>query len=251
MQPFCSGQDLDTSQINDGVGLNHNLVWVPHACHFHIYSPPELGACFRGCGFRSFDFAGDSISREHLQNLALLLTGFAADGAALPRVRGPDTSGNTLVVPVAGSDWTVTLQFLGQQAPTGDADVTFTNFLEAHHLAGGNVLNADEERQYKSRLANFASSACGRANHARCFFYHSPRIQGEKSYLVDRTTGGREAFGIKTTSRRMARYNTWVREFQAANPDLASRMLLLDGLEPTRAHWLGNWDGMHNSMSGA
>lgn len=248
--PFCTGQDLSTSQINDGVGLNRDLVWVPRACHFHIYSPPELGTCFRGCGLRKFEFGGDSIAREHVQNLALLLSGFSAEGGALPRVRGPDTSGNSMTVPVAGSDWAVVIEYIPSERPSGGADVTLFNLREAHALAGGVLLNGDEERSYKARLANFASNACGRAPHMRCFFYLNPRIQGEKSYIVDRNGTGRESFGIKTTSRRMARYDAWAREFQAANPDLASRLLFLDGLEPTRAHWLGNWDGMHNSISG-
>jgi hypothetical protein len=73
-----------------------------------------------------------------------------------------------------------------------------------------------------------------------------PSVQGEKTHLNDRRNDG----GVGITSRRIARYQQWAREFQAEHPELTGKLRFVDTISPTRAPWLSAWDGIHYSLSG-
>lgn len=244
-QPYCTGEvSLREAQVSDPIGLLQDLVWAPWTCRYHIYSPRELAGCFSGCGLRRFSFAGDSIAREHFQNFVLMLTGFSPKDISLPRTRSEVPN----EVPLDVGGYSISASY-GSGPPGAGSDVLFFNLGEAHRTARALPLGAEEEADIKMTLARAAQSTC--PDQQRCFYLLPPSQITEKNYLVDRTSpGGRGQFGMAATNRRMQRYDAWAREFQAENPELAKRLLFVDGLSPTRAPWLSSWDGMHYSVIG-
>ena len=242
--------------MNDVAGLNRDWTWAPYSCRPHLYAPAELAACFRGCGYARWAFGGDSIVREHLQNLQLLLSGYSAEGPDLPKLKGEAIS----LAGLAVEGVHVAFDWAGFQIPQpGPGAVLVVNANEAHMVAEDSALDAVAERDYKARLAHLAG-LCAAAE--RCYAYMQPAVHSEKSHLLDRTGAGRGGWGPRVTERRMARLRRWMREFAdavtvaaggaaalARAPD-AKRLRFLDGLGPTRARPDATWDGMHYSMAG-
>ena len=65
---FCTG---DPSWLSDACGFNHEMVWAPRSCRYHIF-PPDPGPrtqCLARSGHLTL--VGDSVIREYYQNCLL------------------------------------------------------------------------------------------------------------------------------------------------------------------------------------
>jgi len=129
--PYCiASQTLSDLQLSDPLGLNLNWIWVPWNCHYRLYSPQEFVGCLKSCGLVRFSLQGDSLCREQLQNLHMLLTSFSPV-SDIPKLQQDQWSWSSSV---NGTD--VVLEWVGEDMTGLPADrlSVVILFLSGMHL---------------------------------------------------------------------------------------------------------------------
>lgn len=233
-QPYCTGSTLEEAQISDPLGLNLDYVWAPYSCHFHIYSPVELYQCIKGCNYHTWGIAGDSIGREMLQNVQMMLSNFDPQ-VSMPKLKAADTYDNTFVSTDAGMD-PVSVKMLWYRSE--DSVVAVEQFQAPHLLSTGQPVS---EMIANLKVSMDAFSKWCNANPTRkCYYYVNPAVQREADHVQWRN--GNSSFYNSITDTRMQALNAAGREHARS-----LGLHMLEGEEPTRHHWNGCWDGLHYS----
>jgi hypothetical protein len=80
----CEGHSSALSQLNDLFSFNNNYVWAPWKCIYKIYTPHEFKQCAIKQNIDSIKILGDSLAREHFQNLVMMLSN--SDHMVLPKL---------------------------------------------------------------------------------------------------------------------------------------------------------------------
>lgn len=70
----CEGNSSALSQLNDLFSFNNNYIWAPWKCIYKIYTPHEFKQCAIQQNIDSIKILGDSLAREHFQNLVMMLS---------------------------------------------------------------------------------------------------------------------------------------------------------------------------------
>jgi hypothetical protein len=69
----CQGTSTSLSYLHDLYGFNTHWVWSPYECNYHIFSVAEFEQCMVRKDIHTLGFFGDSLLREHFQNLMVFL----------------------------------------------------------------------------------------------------------------------------------------------------------------------------------
>jgi hypothetical protein len=80
----CEGTFTAISQLNDLFYFNSNYVWAPWKCIYKIFTPQEFKQCAIQQNIDSIKILGDSLAREHFQNLIMMLS--KSDNMVLPKL---------------------------------------------------------------------------------------------------------------------------------------------------------------------
>ena len=70
----CVGSAASVAGLTDLFHFNHGYVWSPWYCNFRLFSPRQFEQCAVRHRIRSIRVVGDSLAREHYQNLVVFLT---------------------------------------------------------------------------------------------------------------------------------------------------------------------------------
>ena len=110
--PYCvASHTLSDLQLSDSLGLNLDWIWTPWNCYYRLYSPQEFVGCLKSCGITRFSLQGDSLCREQLQNLHMLLTSFSP-ASNIPKLQldqwswSDSINGTNVVLEWVGDDMT-------------------------------------------------------------------------------------------------------------------------------------------------
>eukprot|EP00596_Hydrurales_sp_CCMP1899_P008368 CAMPEP_0119039240 /NCGR_PEP_ID=MMETSP1177-20130426/8642_1 /TAXON_ID=2985 /ORGANISM="Ochromonas sp, Strain CCMP1899" /LENGTH=627 /DNA_ID=CAMNT_0007002893 /DNA_START=377 /DNA_END=2260 /DNA_ORIENTATION=+ len=80
----CDGTVTAMSQLNDLFNFNSKYVWAPWTCIYKIYTPREFKQCAIQQNIDSIKILGDSLAREHFQNLVMMVSN--SDNMVLPKL---------------------------------------------------------------------------------------------------------------------------------------------------------------------
>lgn len=69
----CQGTNASLSYLHDLYGFNTNWVWSPYECNYHVFSVAAFEQCLVRKDIRTLGFIGDSLLREHFQNLMVFM----------------------------------------------------------------------------------------------------------------------------------------------------------------------------------
>jgi hypothetical protein len=69
----CVGSASSLAFLEDLVGFNTRWVWSPYDCNYRIFSLPEFEQCLVNKSINAIAFNGDSLLREHFQNMHVFL----------------------------------------------------------------------------------------------------------------------------------------------------------------------------------
>ena len=69
----CVGSASSLAFLDDLYGFNRGWVWAPYDCNYRIYSVPEFEQCLVRKNVSQLGFVGDSLLREHFQNVMVFL----------------------------------------------------------------------------------------------------------------------------------------------------------------------------------
>jgi hypothetical protein len=224
-------EGLEAAHITDILGLNVGYVWVPYSCHYHIYSPDETFQCFKKHNYSVWAFNADSIGREMMQNIQMILTHFDPS-TRIPKLKG------------GGPSWTEAIMYDDNEMPiylcwgsfNENTDVAVDNFGLAHALATGQPIST----LVSSHVANLQHFVEGCSKKTKCVYYVHPSVQREADHVVNRLV--QRSFYEQITGDKMRVINS-----AAKNQLKGSGVMLLMGDIITEAHWYGSWDGLHYS----
>ena len=226
--PFCtiSNQStLDSLQINDPIGLNKDSVYVPDNCYYHLFSPQEVFKCFNRKNYVNLGFSGDSVGREQMQNIQMILSYYNPQ-MKMPKLKPSDKLENTLN--------NINLQW--NHGPNKQ-DITMIHMSEPHVLAsGGDMISIIQQQTLN--LRNRVKSC--RFAKAKCIVYINPQVQREIDHTSARLSSNNFYKHI-TPQRMSALTNALRKEAELQN------VSILDGASITKGHWFGSWDGLHYS----
>jgi hypothetical protein len=69
---ICYGSEEGLNWITDIFHFNNRFVWSPYSCNLKLFTKEDVGICFQKKQYSSIAFTGDSLVREHFQNLLAL-----------------------------------------------------------------------------------------------------------------------------------------------------------------------------------
>ena len=69
---ICYGSREGLDWLTDIFRFNDRFVWSPYSCNLKLFTKEDVGVCFQKKQYTSIAFTGDSLVREHFQNLLAL-----------------------------------------------------------------------------------------------------------------------------------------------------------------------------------
>lgn len=69
---ICYGSKEGLDWLTDIFRFNDRFVWSPYSCNLKLFTKEDVGTCFQKKQYSSIAFTGDSLVREHFQNLLAL-----------------------------------------------------------------------------------------------------------------------------------------------------------------------------------
>eukprot|EP01041_Mallomonas_annulata_P013094 gene13094-27633_t len=256
---ICSGNKEELSWLNDNFNFNRDWVWSPDACNLHLYSKEEVTKCFVDNDYRHVVISGDSLVREHFQNILSLLV--PVEELRLDKVKSQMHININLTSSFESNFhfyYIVKELWMQLQSHGGYADVhlwglTFLRFLTS------NSRDEDLEKQFNYHFTDMRSRANQITNSTRIstrpasftYLIH-PAIQfednrvGRDRLAMNLTTNGNghgvSSFACMTPTR-----------FQMALKVIRSRLreenlTFIDGEEITLSRWESSHDGVHYSL---
>jgi hypothetical protein len=278
----CQGTSASLSYLHDLYGFNTHWVWSPYECNYRIFSVADFEQCMVRKDVHTLGFFGDSLLREHFQNLMVFLQQHMDEST---RNYGSKLNDQEYNITLAGgrqmgldyhlrfchkSDdrcvngrryppevhdaqiWNAALMRVLVNQPAG-----FRRWLRDEVMGDLSVFTKpDEDRRSKLALT-LARRRAGSTPLPTVYYLH-PRIQREDPRVVrDPTLTKVEGFALMTPSRQdeasqevlnvLAAPTSAHAQATAAAAGL-SPLLLLNGLPPTEARWESTWDGAHYTL---
>lgn len=226
----CESGTDGTNWLNDLFGFNTGYVWSPWECNLKIYSPLDVETCIIKNNISTIAFVGDSLAREHFQNLVSLISinghemkkilklmefpFVLSNGMKLRVLFSPDI----ISIPDTSNSWLLWNLHLMRLLTEGDFDLQPLFYLR--------------DQQVKAML------------NLQATYYLHPQIQREDVRVIRDGDGTAKAsvFAFINPVRQA------IQAHQIRSAAFKYNSSLLDGQSATRARWESTWDGIHYSM---
>lgn len=240
---YCVGSSHNVNWLNDKFNFNGRFVYVPFECNFVLYMKQDLRKCFADKKINSFSFTGDSLVREHYQNLYLLLAdSFTVKLQKLKKAH---------ILEFNSSSIPITMQYYVSSKEWKNikhVDVNLIN-IPIHKLS---VRGFSDKLLLDQSLMSLAfelnRSVRYRKNPSKFYYYQHPAIQREdprvnrkdlQDYNSSKTVS---PFAMMTRSRQEIMANG------IENSPLKLYDQIINGLLVSDSRWSSSWDGVHYSL---
>jgi hypothetical protein len=279
--------DLKSVGIDDKFGFNEGAyIWKPYSCNIKIYSKLELQQCFVKKNIRKIAFTGDSLLREHYQNMMSLFFDAESRKDATRQLKFPIIHYfNSSYRVNASYEHTVHFTYFGMAKLWGNLK---QQKFDAHLWSLSIIrymVNQVSEKELKKWVGGFFNSTAykiraGRQESSVYTYYLHPRVQFEDR-RVDRDLLTAALLATEPDARSVSNlvslnphplppsaaslqvmaahktkfgfYSVTADRYQSAidtlRPLLAHfNMESLDGSLVSDSRWEATWDGVHYSL---
>jgi hypothetical protein len=273
----CVGSQKGIDWITDKFNFNERFVWSPIDCNLRLFTAEDVGTCFKRKNYSSVAFTGDSLVREHFQNLLAL----ALPSQSIKLEKLKEDSASVVVQLPNGYSTRIDYYVIPRQWNRKSRNIphpvdvkSFSLHLFCVHAlrlqascAADASLAATISSWFDSTWSRIRpSSSSGkdttRGTSGRVFYFQAEDIRVQRLALrsgaaqnvssiacmtVERHRVVREALLARLQS--LSSHNTSAgRGKLPAAADLELFERYVDGWTLTQARWEASWDGIHYSL---